>query len=440
MRVAFFEDSGAADFHPLTLARPVFELVCGRHSLRERIVRHCAATEWGVFVREHLAETYREAHPEARVNDFDWLNRAPTLAINGRWLPSADAIRYDLIQGALHQGGAAIANGRVAFLTLEPCDTGCLMQNGWDSALAALISKRRPLPARGAFLEHLWDLVGQNAVMLAEDFLLADSPAMPFQPGPQVAVLGPSDLLHIDPTARIEPFVVLDASAGPITIGPGAVLKPFTHVTGPCHIDRGVQLCGACVRGPTTIGPDCRVGGEVEASILHSHVNKYHAGFLGHSYLCPWVNLGALTTNSDLKNDYSPIRVPVMGESVNTGQTKVGCFIGDHAKTSIGSLLNTGSSIGAMAMILPDGQLAPKHVPSFCKAAHGQLADGIGLERALRTARIAMGRRNCELTIAQERLWRRLYLQTRAERENAILRFRNHDFGGELPFPQSKAG
>ena len=89
MRVAFFEDSGAANFHPLALARPVFELVCGRYSLRERIVRHCAATEWGVFVRENLAETYREAHPEAHVNDFVWLSRSPTLVINGRWLPSA---------------------------------------------------------------------------------------------------------------------------------------------------------------------------------------------------------------------------------------------------------------------------------------------------------------------------------------------------------------
>ena len=143
-----------------------------------------------------------------------------------------------------------------------------------------------------------------------------------------------------------------------------------------------------CVRGPTTIGPDCRVGGEVETSILHAHVNKYHAGFLGHSYLCPWVNLGALTTNSDLKNDYSHIRVPVWGESVDTGLTKIGCFIADHAKTANRQPAEYGgSSIGAMAMILPDGQLSPKHVPSFCKAAHGELADGIDLERALRTAR-----------------------------------------------------
>jgi UDP-N-acetylglucosamine diphosphorylase/glucosamine-1-phosphate N-acetyltransferase len=435
MRVAFFEDAGAANFHPLTLARPVFELVCGRFTLRERIVRNCAATEWGVFVRDHLAETYREAHPEARVNDYVWLSRGSTLAINGRWLPTADAIRNDL-----HRPGSAVLNGRVPFLTLEPGDATTVMNGGWDSALLPLAQNGAALEARGVFVEQLWDLVGQNAALLAQDFRLAGSPARRYEPGPQVAVIGPRDMLQVDPSARIEPFVVLDASTGPIAIGPGVVLKPFTHITGPCHIDRGSQLFGACIRGATTIGAECRVGGEVEASILHSHVNKYHAGFLGHSYLCPWVNLGALTTNSDLKNDYSQIRVPVMGESLETGLTKIGCFIGDHAKTSIGTLINTGASIGAMSMILADGQLSPKHVPSFCKASHGELAEGIDLEGALRTARIAMGRRNCELTLAQERLWRRLYLQTRAERENAILRFRDHDFRGGSALPQSKAG
>ena len=433
MRVAFFEDAGAAGFSPLTLARPVFELVCGRYSLRERIVRHCGATEWGVFVREHLAETYREAHPEARVNDYVWLSRAATLAINGRWLPSADAIR-----SGLQQEGAVIVNGRVACLHLEPADAMIAMRDGWDAALLSLAQKGRSGAGRGVFLDNLWDLVTQNASMLAEDFRLAGPPSVRFEPGPQVGVIGPPDRLHVDPSARIEPFVVLDVSQGPIGIAAGVVLKPFTHITGPCQIHHSTQIFGACIRGATTIGPDCRVGGEVEASILHSHVNKYHAGFLGHSYLCPWVNLGALTTNSDLKNDYSPIRVPVLGESVETGLTKIGCFIADHAKTSIGSLLNTGSSIGAMSMILPDGQLAPKHIPSFSKAAHGELADAIDLERALRTARIAMGRRNCELTLAQERLWRRLYLQTRAERENAILRFRDHDFSRDVP--HSRAG
>jgi len=421
MRVAFLEDSIAANFHPLTLARPVFELICGQYSLRERIVRHCSVSEWGVFVREHLAEAYREAHPEAHVNDFVWLSEATTTVVNGRWLPTADSLREEFGRET-----AGLCAGQTAFFTLEPFDAAMVMRGGWEQSLSLMAQAQPATQVRGMFLEYAWDLVRQNAAMLQEDYRLI-SPRYAFAQQPQVAPIGPSENFHIAPTARIEPFVVLDASQGPITIGPGAVLEAFTRVAGPCHIGHGSRLLGANVRGGTTIGPYCRVGGEIDASILHGYVNKYHAGFLGHSYICPWVNLGALTTNSDLKNDYSHVRVPFRGESIDTGLTKIGCFIADHTKTSIATLLNTGSSIGAMSMILPDGQLAPKHIPSFCKVVRGDLTEGMDLDRALRTARAAMERRNCELTAAEERLWRRLYVQTRVERENAILRLRERD-------------
>ncbi len=421
MRVAFVEDSTAVNFQPLTLARPVFELVCGRYSLRERIVRHGRVAEWGVFVREHLADVYREAHPEARVNDFAWLSEAKTVAVNGRWLPTADSLRENFVREA-----AGLCAGQPAFVTLEPSDAALVSRDGWEASLAHLAHSQAAVNVRGMLLEYPWDLVRQNAAMLVEDYRLIGT-RHAFAQQPQVAPIGPSENFHIDPTARIEPFVVLDASAGPITIGPGATLEAFTRVAGPCFIGHGSRLLGANVRGGTTIGPYCRVGGEVEGSILHGYANKYHAGFLGHSYICPWVNLGALTTNSDLKNDYSHIRVPVRGESLDTGLTKMGCFIADHTKTAIGTLLNTGSSIGAMSMILPDGHLAPKHVPSFCKVAHGELTEMSDVEQSLRTARAAMERRNCELTPAQERLWRRLFVQTRVERENAILRLRERD-------------
>ena len=141
---------------------------------------------------------------------------------------------------------------------------------------------------------------------------------------------------------------------------------------------------------------------------------------MGHSYVCPWTNLGALTTNSDLKSDYSPVRVPLTGDVLETGQTKVGCFIGDHTKTAIGSLFNTGSSIGVMCMILPGGELLPKHVPSFARIWHGELCEGGDLNRSLETARTAMARRGVELTAAEERLLRHLERQTWAEREAAL--------------------
>jgi UDP-N-acetylglucosamine diphosphorylase/glucosamine-1-phosphate N-acetyltransferase len=262
---------------------------------------------------------------------------------------------------------------------------------------------------------------------LREDFRLRRYGLPRLDSSTHIAILGSLDNIFVDASARIDPFVVLDARKGPVSIDGGAVVGSFTHLEGPCHIGHQAQLFRAQIRSGTTIGPACRVGGEIESSILHSHVNKYHTGFLGHSYVCPWVNLGALTTNSDLKNDYSTVRVPIDGELIETGSTKVGCFIGDHTKTALGCLFNTGSSIGAMCMVLPDGRLLPKEIPSFCRIWHGELQDVDDLGRSLETARAAMERRNEEFTPAQERLFSQLFTRTRPAREDAVARFRERE-------------
>src|SRR5207302_5357556 len=145
--------------------------------------------------------------------------------------------------------------------------------------------------------------------------------------------------------------------------------------------------------------PYCRIGGEVECSIVQGHSNKYHDGFLGHSYVGEWVNLGAGTCNSDLRNDYGEVTVTVNGRRVPTGLTKVGCFLGDHTKTGLGTLLNTGSNVGSFCNVLPWG-LAPRYVPSFASWWNGVLRDGATLSALLITAGKVMGRRGCTLTEA----------------------------------------
>ena len=124
----------------------------------------------------------------------------------------------------------------------------------------------------------------------------------------------------------------------------------------------------------------CRVGGEVEESIIQGYSNKYHDGFLGHAYVGEWVNLGALTTNSDLKNDYSNVSVIARRQArrFDTGSTKVGSLIGDHTKTSIGTLFNTGAYVGAMAVIAATGKPLPKFIPSFAWFLEGVVTKGFG--------------------------------------------------------------
>lgn len=427
MRLAFFEDQAAAGFVPIAWMRPVCELLCGQFSLRERLVRTLSVTAWGAFVRPFLVETYREAQPEAALNDFDWLAHEPTLLVNSRWLPDVAGIQQ--LEHA-EFGDVGVSEQSVVWMRLHPDEVPALSLDRWDESLAALARTRTLIPASGRLAQRPWDLVLHNAEQLRIDFQLSrlgsrrpPKSRRPAMVGGQVAIVGDLAQVEIDSSARLDPFVVLDARNGPITVEAGAVILPFTRLEGPCHVGRGSHLFRAHVREGTTIGPVCRVGGEIEASILHGFVNKYHDGFLGHSYVCPWVNLGALTTNSDLKNDYSIVSVPLEGFSISTGSNKVGSFIGDHTKAALATLFNTGSSIGVMCMLLPGGELMPKHVPSFCRIWHGELDDQISLDTGLQTARAVMERRNQEFTPAQERLLRHVFKVTQAERETALHRY-----------------
>ena len=416
MRIAFFEDHECLNVGPIALLRPAFDLVCGHFALRERVLRGQGASRWGVFIRDWLAETWHEQHPECEINDARWLAEEPTFFVNGRWLASFANLQN------IDPNVVGVIDGTVAYITLAPAEAALFEGGDWEQAIYQIARTRRRIEAPGKLFQYPWQLVEENANQIRADFEARTARGW-FPSHEQVALIGPAKHVSVDRTAQIDPFIVFDSTRGPISVDAGAVIQSFTRLEGPCHIATGARLFRANIRGGTTIGPGCRIGGEIEASILHAHVNKYHDGFLGHSYVAPWVNLGALSTNSDLKNDYSAVRVPLAGKSIDTRLAKAGCYIGDHTKTGLGSLFNTGSSVGVMCMILPGGELLPKHVPSFTAVWHGELADAMPLERSLAAARIAMQRRGHELTAAQERLLRLVYQSTQAERDEAIVRF-----------------
>jgi UDP-N-acetylglucosamine diphosphorylase/glucosamine-1-phosphate N-acetyltransferase len=199
-------------------------------------------------------------------------------------------------------------------------------------------------------------------------------------------------------------MVVLDATEGPIVLEDKVKVLPHTRVEGPHYSGPETQLYGGKIREACSFGPVCRVGGEVECAIIQGYSNKYHDGFLGHSYVCEWVNLGAMTTNSDLKNDYSAVSVYFKGQLTDTGEQFLGSMIGDHTKTSIGTILNTGSMIGMMSNLVFSGPLMPKEVPSFCWMLNGRPTKGMGFKNMLATAKAAMGRRKKQMSEAEETL------------------------------------
>ena len=428
MRLCLVEDNAVVGLEPLTLTRPAYDLRLGASRLGEKIARAFGVgpgpARRGAVVRPHLVGIGRERDPHTALNDPDWLARGEVLVANARWVPPADFAAPEL--GAPWLG---LCDGQPACALVGPDRAVGLAPGAVDAWFDDLVGEVEAVELGGEWIARPWDLVAGNNDHLVRDFAAAGGASVSNRHLAAMALVGPADRLRVHETARIDPYTVFDTSGGPITVEAGVVVQPFTRVEGPCFIGRDTQLFRANLRGGVTLGPSCRIGGEVEATIVHGYTNKYHEGFLGHAYVGEWVNLGAITSNSDLRNDYGEVSVPLRGDPIATGQAKVGCFLGDHTRTGLGSMLNTGTSVGVMCNVLPAGPLLPKHVPSFAAVLYGRVAPGFPLEQMFATARVVKGRRGRTFSEAEEQLYLDLYEQTRLERERAFQKA--HDRRGD---------
>ncbi|MDB5306260.1 MAG: hypothetical protein JWO38_462 [Gemmataceae bacterium] len=418
MRICIYEDRRTADLGPLTLTRPTADLLCGLGSLGEKQVRYFGAEVVGHLCRPVLADLLRARDPLSPVNDPAWLRSAPTLLVNARWLPPATPLAPPVRDLFARGPVLGVCDGEVAFALLDTRRLQALSPTTVDNCLD---DWAQTLPAReagGHAVRYPWDLIDHNPDQITRDFgAVCDPTDAGFHPA-GFALVGPADRLFIHPSAKIDPMVVADTMGGPVWIGSGAVVTAFTRLEGPCAVGPGTHLLGAKVRAGTTLGPQCRIGGEVECSIVQGYANKYHDGFLGHSYVGEWVNLAAGTTTGDLRFDYQPITVRLNGVSVPTGRTKFGSVIGDHTRTGLGVLFDCGSVIGAFAGLLPTGRLAPREVPSFGRYGTDGLTAANDLDRLLDTAGVVMRRRAQELTPALLAVYRAIAGQTVAPRRS----------------------
>lgn len=435
MRICLFEDRRAADLAPLTLTRPAFELLCGLTPLADKHVHYFAPDALGYLVRPLVADLVRETYPHAPVNDPLWLRTGPTVLVNARWVPPARAADEPVptTQDLFAYGPfLAVCDGELAFAAVGPELLAGVSPTVLDDCLEDWLTALPRQEVGGSVVRRPWDVVDRNGQQLIDDFPWAAEAETAGGRPPGVALVGPADRLVIDPSARIDPLVVIDTTAGPVVIAADAVVGALSHLAGPCFVGPGTHVLGGRVRPGTSLGPHCRVGGEVEASIVQGYSNKAHDGFLGHSFVGEWVNLAAGTHTGDLRNDYGTVSVPADGVSLNTGRIKVGCFVGDHARTGLGVLLNCGSVVGAFAAVLPTGRLAPRDVPSFTRHGPDGFAEDLDLIALLATADTMMRRRGRSLSRARDAVYRAVAAQTAAHRRRAL-------GGGSEPSRQRRA-
>jgi len=427
MRLVLLDCPGPrrSHFYPLSLSRPIFELRCGMTTLGEKLIAKLGARDVACFVPPYLADVYRTKTGRP-VNDVAALRGDDLLLLNSRVKAA------ELAVAATGPSQIAVdAEGEVLYAWIARQDLGKLET---DSIEALLRSAAKVLPAAQelpAAWSYIWDLILANPAQLAVDFAATGRSGIEGKVEEPHAIRGSRKDVYVGPGAVVHPMVVIDAEHGPVYLDEGVEVHPFTRIEGPCYVGKKSILLGTKCREGNSIGPMCRVGGEVEESIIQGYSNKYHDGFLGHAYVGEWVNLGALTTNSDLKNDYSSVTVILDGKTpINTGSTKVGSLIGDHTKTSIGTLLNTGAYVGGMSLIATIGRLLPKFLPSFSWYVEGAVTRGFGKKKIYETARMAMSRRKCTWTPADEALWDAVYELTSPAREEAVRKGRRQLGGG----------
>jgi UDP-N-acetylglucosamine diphosphorylase/glucosamine-1-phosphate N-acetyltransferase len=410
--VVLFEDEAHRDLWPLAATRPVWDLRLGGHTLGDKLRAHFHDAQFAYAAREDvLAAATEEGMPLPTLDELKV--KGDVLWVNGRAL--ADERWLGAI-GPIAVGTRFTSGERVLAFAHPPGKTEQVMKTPalWCDPAARGLVGFLDAETEAPFVDHPWDLLRLNhhELMVEGEMALRANHAAELAPKENPALLPGAHLVSpgaiaLHPTARVMPGAVLDASNGPIVVERDALLEPHTYVAGPCWIGAGTHVLGGKLGGGVSLGPVCRVAGEIEESIFQGFANKRHHGFVGHSIVGAWVNLGALTTTSDLKNNYGPVRVSQHGRERATGETKIGAFLGDHVKTAIGTLLTTGTVVGPASNLVGGGTTGPKELPAFAWW-DGEETVRYDVEKFVATAKVVCARRGRSFGEAQERMYRAL--------------------------------
>ncbi len=382
-----YDDARARLFEPFALTRPISELRAGAILLRKRWELALGVDAAGYLAASHLADFEEAGAPPASPATLP----AGAIIANSRF---AISVARRVPEGSVWMSGGQV----VAVRTRDPMPVSDF-KDGARSLDEIGPMTGMIVQVKGRWVEQVWDLVRDLPAQLTEDIDAL---------GPQIAVAPPSagrpsvlgmHPVYVENGAVIEPYVVFDAGAGPILVSKGATIASFTRIVGPCFIGEYAQLSADRIAA-SSIGEVSRVHGELSTSIVLGHSNKSHGGFVGHSILGRWVNLGAGTTTSNLKNTYGTVSLWTPGGVKDTGMQFLGTLFGDHAKTGIGLRLTTGCVIGAGANVFEG--MPPKAVAPFSWGSsepYGVYA----LDKFIAVAERAMSRRQVPLGVKGRR-------------------------------------
>ncbi|MFA7238460.1 MAG: hypothetical protein WC058_16515 [Phycisphaeraceae bacterium] len=383
------------DLSPLTDLLAGFELRTGAMLTAVRISRQLQRPIAALWVPSNMASLVGERW-SVPVNRLPGAASDSYLLVNGR----CGAVPAGLA-GASHAECFVDARGGLIAACLDRAGTEAFLEH---RVLPTGVASRR---VSADLITQPWQVFDHVRRNLPGDLAACGQPV--FRGSPHVCVTG-DHAVRLSPTARVSPMVVLDAAAGDIVIAEQVVIEPFVSLQGPCYVGPCTTLVAhAHIRPFTVIGPQCKIGGEVSASVIHGQSNKSHFGYLGNSLVGRWVNLGAGTTTSNLKNTYGSVAMRTRADvaALDTGLQSLGSIIGDHVKTAIGTRLMTGSCIGTGAMVAVS-DYSPKCVERFAFLTD-RAADRYQFDKFCEVAGRMMQRREAKLSPAEAERLAQLY-------------------------------
>lgn len=401
-----YEDHKFENFFPLTYLRPVFYLTCGAVSLLEKLKLRTDNNNIGLIVRNEIVELTKSYESGIPINSFP-VEYERKVFINSRLL--LDNYIFNQIVQLNDKNVLKASEQVIAFRddNFEIENIKKLLEPDFEESL----SNRKSIEVEAEVVNYIWDMIYANGSQLEKDIkFLVNSDKFSSQKEVSNFYKINEQFIFFGRDVEIAPNVVLDASKGPILIDDFCEIMANSVIYGPCYIGTHTKIkAGAKIYGPVTIGSTCKIGGEVEDSIILPFANKQHEGFLGHSYLGSWVNLGADTNNSDLKNNYGEITITLNKKEVKTGRQFLGLIMGDHSKSAINTQFNTGTIVGVSSNIFGSG-FPPKSVPSF---AWGGFDDSkYDFDKAIEVAEKVMNRRDKSLSKFETELLRKLYYES----------------------------
>lgn len=389
MNVILFDDKSIDNLYPLTFTRPAAEIRVGILKIAEK---------WSLKLNQTVSfytQTFLQSKFKAVVSDDN-------LFINGALLPDNESIQL-----------IAKLNLNEVFVKGETILAARLPKTNFDEFLSGYLSgfKKIEFPNLVRKINYPWDIFKLNGEEIENDFTLITKGRKSAQPNKNVGVIA-SENIFIEDGARLE-FVTLNASSGPIYIGKDTEIMEGTHIRGPFAILEHSQVkMGAKIYGPTTIGPHCKIGGELNNVMVFGFSNKSHDGFLGNSVIGEWCNIGADTNSSNLKNNYADVKVwnYPKGKFIGTGLQFCGLIMGDHSKCGINTMFNTGTVVGVNCNIFGDG-FPRTFIPDFSWGGpHGFTV--FETEKAFQVAEKVMERRGVELTDIDRKILNEIFSRT----------------------------